>query len=311
MIPIRTILCPTDFSEIADRGVELASDFARLFGAELILAHNLDPILAMYFGGGDLAPQAMIAREEDRARAAEARLRDLLGGLSAGVRSGVRVTTGQAHSSILALARELPADLIVMGTHGRSGLGRFFIGSVTERVVAGASCPVVALRDAEQYGRFRALVSGDRKDDSLVVPIDFSPHSLHTVEQAFRLLEMLPVRLLLLHVVERVSWPEFQAFRVTSARERLETLVPDALADRISVHMRAGTAAEEISRFADLMGARLVVMGAHPKGMIDELLFGATSKEVLRTSPCPVWVVPPLLPARDRVIEEVAEVVAG
>src|SRR5207249_8982161 len=111
-------------------------------------------------------------------------------------------TRGKAYASILTLAQKLPADLIVMGTHGRSGLKHMLIGSNTERVIAKSSCPVLAIGEAGENRIFPAPGEGfSQIRHRVLVPIDFSHHSLHTLENACRMTGTLPVELHLLHVV--------------------------------------------------------------------------------------------------------------
>jgi nucleotide-binding universal stress UspA family protein len=312
MAPIKTVLCPTDFSAVSIQGVELAADLAGLLGAQLVVAHAVEPTLSVYMTGFEVVPESVLLLAQDRARAAEERLRQLATRAGERVATLTRVTTNvQPQDAILALARELPADLIVMGTHGRTGLGHLFLGSVTERVVAHAPCPVVALRDMDQYERFRPLAASRTAELAVLVPIDFSSHSLAIVEQAMGLAATLPLRVILLHVVDPVSWGDLQEFRITTARERLAGFVPASLESRIETLVSVGTPAREICRVAQAKGARLVVMGAERHGVLDHLIFGASTKDVLRHAPCPVWVVPAPGPIGDAAVESSEHAVAG
>jgi nucleotide-binding universal stress UspA family protein len=299
---IRRILCPTDFSPVSERGIELAAQVASRFHAQLTLQHNLDPLSPMYIASVEMLPQSIVDLEQEREDQAEERLKEILSGLRPELAPQGRITSGQPHAAILSLARSLPADLIVMGTHGRSGLGHLFVGSVTERVVGQAPCPVLTLRDSEQLAAFRPLTTGS-DIQPVLVPIDFSAHSIHTFEYALQTFARLPVALTLLHVVEPVTShdlrsathfnvPEFLQMRVHEARERLEGLIPANVDRPVRVEVRLGSAIEEIPRCARDSDARFVVMGSHHKGIVDQFIFGATSKAVLRTSPCPVWIVP-------------------
>jgi nucleotide-binding universal stress UspA family protein len=140
MLPIRTILHATDFSERSDHAFRVARALARDHGARLVLAH----VLPLPLGGySDLAPLLPQPPEvEHQARQKLAALRPP--GPSAGFED--RLRQGDAADEILRLAEETEADLIVLGTHGRTGLGRLLLGSVAEAVLRRARCPVLVLK---------------------------------------------------------------------------------------------------------------------------------------------------------------------
>jgi nucleotide-binding universal stress UspA family protein len=139
MLPIHTILHPTDFSKQSEFAFELASSLARDYGAELYVVHVVTPPVVVY-GEGVLPvePQSY-----------QAELREKLNRLRSGepeVRVLHRLVEGQPVDEILRLAKEIGCDLIVMGTHGRTGFGRVLMGSVAEKIVRTAPCPVVTVR---------------------------------------------------------------------------------------------------------------------------------------------------------------------
>jgi nucleotide-binding universal stress UspA family protein len=134
--PVARILVATDFSLCSLSALEYAEDLARRFGAELILVHVEEIIL------GNVEPMAGVraAAERELSQAVQRLHAD---GLAA--RSLVR--TGGAADEILRAADRERADLVVVGTHGRKGFARALLGSVAERVVRGAACPVLTVRD--------------------------------------------------------------------------------------------------------------------------------------------------------------------
>jgi nucleotide-binding universal stress UspA family protein len=121
-----------------------------------------------------------------------------------------------------------------------------------------------------------------------LVPVDLSAHSRTTVQQALRLLENLP---LTLHVVH-VERPPLQPGDLESDRRRLEALVPEALRPRVWFHVREGEATDQILKAADELGAKLVLMGCHPKGALERFFTGATARDILHRARCPVWFEP-------------------
>jgi nucleotide-binding universal stress UspA family protein len=139
MLPIRTILHPTDFSERSRHGFRLACSLARDYGAHLIVLHVVPTPLAVYMEGVVAGP------EEDFQEEVDAQFHAMKSGI-AEVRPEYRMVEGDAIYEILRFAAEQPCDLIVMGTHGRTGLGRFLMGSVAEGVVRKAACPVLTVK---------------------------------------------------------------------------------------------------------------------------------------------------------------------
>lgn len=139
MLAIHTILHPTDFSERSQYAFMLACALARDYGARLIILHAADvPIVG--YGEGVVPPNP-----EELRVAAQEKL-DRVQVPQANIRMERRLEQGDAVSEILRVAQETHADLIVMGAHGRTGLGRFLMGSVAEQVVRQAACPVLTVR---------------------------------------------------------------------------------------------------------------------------------------------------------------------
>jgi len=146
-VNIKTILVPTDFSKDADAALATAEEFAPLFGAKIVLLHayHIDiPIQPPGLGGGMVLPPEFVTsfREEARRRVEE--LAANAGGR--GVEIAAHVDPAPAHLAILAYAEQLPADLIIMGTRGLTGVKHLMLGSVAERVVREAPCPVLTLK---------------------------------------------------------------------------------------------------------------------------------------------------------------------
>jgi nucleotide-binding universal stress UspA family protein len=144
--PIRNILVGTDFSSASRPAFRRAVDLAASNGAELWIAHvlALPAVLGME---GYVLPRtydeiALVIRQD-----AQKRLQRLLSlAQRAGVRARSLVLNGVPHEALNRSAHRHRADLMVLGTHGRTGLARIFVGSVASRVVATAPCPVLTVR---------------------------------------------------------------------------------------------------------------------------------------------------------------------
>jgi nucleotide-binding universal stress UspA family protein len=150
MIDLRRILVPTDFSKHSDNALRYACAFAEKFGAELILLHVVQD-LAWFVPEALLAAGPLPAAPvEEFAAAARIALQRVVAGLNLpGVAVRPEVVEGVPFDGILRFAKEHEVDLIVMGTHGHTGLAHLLMGSVAEKVVRKAPCPVLTVRHPE------------------------------------------------------------------------------------------------------------------------------------------------------------------
>ena len=214
----------------------------------------------------------------------------------------VMVRPGAAAPVILDLARGLGADLLVLGTHGRSGFRKLVLGSVAEKVVRKAPCPVLTVPCAVEGHPDKPVF------EHVLCGVDFLETSQRAVEYAVSLAEEANGRLTLLHTIEWVPderRPTHTTFGLnlyrqavlTEARARLAELVPAEARDWCQIDMRVacGEPSVEILRAAAAERADLVVLGAGHQGPIDRMLFGADDA----AGPTP-GVVPRLMPTSHR-----------
>jgi len=140
MLPIRTILHPTDFSAQAEHAFQAACSLARDHGSRLVVLYVRMSAAVVYGDMGMIVPDPIQTPADVKDRLPALR--------PSGARLDVeyRVAEGDTATEIVRLAQETAADLIVMGTHGRTGLGRFLMGSVAEAVLRRAPCPVLTLK---------------------------------------------------------------------------------------------------------------------------------------------------------------------
>jgi nucleotide-binding universal stress UspA family protein len=142
----RAIVYATDFSSASRAALTKAIELARRDRAPLVIAHVMSPPVAM-LGDGYVSPTTWDELYRGYRKTSQKKLDAVVAkARGAGVRARGMLLEGVAHDQILRAARRLRAGLLVVGTHGRSGVARFFLGSVAGRVVAGASCPVVTVR---------------------------------------------------------------------------------------------------------------------------------------------------------------------
>jgi nucleotide-binding universal stress UspA family protein len=143
--PARRLLVPTDFSETADRALQRAIGMARVLPAQLVVIHVHSPVVVLpppidMVSLSTVFPKALEKMEEALEERA-ARVRE------AGLVCEIELVEGAPHVEIVAFADKIQAEMIVLGTHGRGGLAHAVLGSVTERVIHRATCPVLVVPD--------------------------------------------------------------------------------------------------------------------------------------------------------------------
>ena len=281
---IHTVLCPTDFTPLSDRAVSLASRICRWYGASLVLEHNLDARPPEFLSVEWMWSEEQKPSDTAREQAAEQRLLSDVERLAKDFPCEARLTRGPLELGLVAVARALSVDLVVMGSHGWSDARHH---SLTERLVDSAPCPLLTLSHETQAERF--LSATEAEPIPVLVPLDLSAHSRATVADALELLERLPLRLHFLHVES----PRFETGAAVADFGRLEGLVPPGRRGQVALHIRSGKVADQILAAARDLHARLILMGTHGKGALARLLTGATAREILHRAPCPVWFEPP------------------
>jgi nucleotide-binding universal stress UspA family protein len=297
MTTIKRILCPVDFSEASQHAIEHALAVARWSKASVSALHVYPPA-----GSGP----SWRATEDPLSDESRTRFR---ADISACVGTAgpdatevdVLFETGIPVPEILHVAASLPADLIVMGTHGASGFEHLVLGSVTEKVLRKACCPVMTVPP-------RARTTSVLPFQQLLCAIDFSESSLAGLELAVSLAQEAGAGLTIMHVIE---WPweeppppvldelppdqaatlaEFRRYLTTSATGRLKGLVSEAVWDQCRIVPRVvhGKTYVQILRIAAEDRADLIVMGVHGRNALDLTLFGSTTNQVVRRATCPV-----------------------
>jgi nucleotide-binding universal stress UspA family protein len=269
MITFRRILCPIDFSDGARRALDHAVELARWYAGSITALHVLQPVPYT----DPLMVGAIVFTPEDVERTA-ADLASFIAEEIGGITVGTSVLQGAPAAVIVEQARTLPADLIVIGTHGRRGFERFMLGSVTERVLRTAPCPVLTV----PRGAADAVAVGPVVFRNIVCGVDFSPASTTALAYAASLAAESGARLTAIHVAEDLS-PE-------AARLRLHEEVATEAA--VTEVIATGKPYRAILDRAQSDGADLIVIGVH--GALTERLgfFGSTTNHIVREAACPV-----------------------
>jgi nucleotide-binding universal stress UspA family protein len=149
MIDLRRILVPTDFSKHSQRALIYAAALAEKFGAEIFLLHVVQDFAVFLPDLVTATPPALPPRDQLTSAVREALERTVRENHVEGLRLHPEAREGTPYHEIVTFAREKEIDLVVMGTHGRTGLAHLLLGSVTERVVRRSPCPVLTVRDPE------------------------------------------------------------------------------------------------------------------------------------------------------------------
>jgi universal stress protein A len=158
---LKKILVPTDFSDRATKALQYATSFARQFRAEILCLH----VIEIPYGAGEAGfVSEMETFRKNMLKETKERMDALLERETAGITSRGDVRSGAPYHEITQAAQEDDVDLIIIATHGRTGLSRLFLGSTTERVVRHAHCPVLVVRQEEHdFISTAATVQSTRK----------------------------------------------------------------------------------------------------------------------------------------------------
>jgi len=298
MITVSRILCPTDFSLASTHAIDLAAHMAQLYGSHIAALHVVPPAVTPYPGLPAIDPRAGQVDAVDLRRYCSETARAFSAAITAGTPVDVMVHVGEPARDILECAASLPADLIVMGTHGFSGFEHLLLGSVAEKVLRKAGCPVLTVPP-------RAHATSDLPFKRILCAVDFSECSMHALTFARSMAEEAHASLTVVHVLEW-PWeeppaprldalPVEQAFslamyrreRETDAIARLATLIPEGAGDR-SARVCHGKPYEQILQVAGEEHSDVIVIGVRGRGAIDRAIFGSTANHVVRTATCPV-----------------------
>lgn len=305
MSPVQRILCGTDLSPASEPAWAEAQMLARLLGVEILLLHVVAPLVipAGVVADVSMSPgfyQRLMDEAEGDARGRLARLCDHRAATS--VKVATRVEHGTAADRILRLAAEGGGNIIVLGTHGRTGLGRVLLGSVADRVVRLAPCPVVTVR-----ARPGLPIAVPDRVTRICYATDFSASARAVWPWVVRLAEAAQADVDLVHVTPEVAAgrelppaliePMAEGFRAhgEAQAERLIDAGP-LPPDRIHPRILGGTPAEAILRSAETRAADLIVMGTRGWSGLRRWMLGSVALHVIQAAPCAVLTLGPSAP---------------
>jgi nucleotide-binding universal stress UspA family protein len=302
MLRITKILCPVDFSEFSRHAFDRAVGVARCYDAKISVLHVLpvhSAVPAIRFGPEGPGPFGLYA-DRDHVLSELPRFLALEHGIETPIDYHV-VEGASPHKEIAAQASRLAADLVVIGTHGRSGIDRMLLGSVAEKVLRTSPVPVLTVPphvpDVVPLGRdpFKRILYAT----------DFSPGSRDAMRYAASLAEHAAAELTIIHVVEPLlvghdpivgSTFDVAAYHAALERDaitKLRALVRENARLGSDTHdlVTKGKPYVEILRTAAERQIDLIVLGVHGRNALDRLVFGSTAEHIVRRASCPVLTV--------------------
>jgi nucleotide-binding universal stress UspA family protein len=288
------ILVPTDFSDSALLALEHGIFLTKKFDGELVLLHVAElPTITIHDFPSDLfelAREGGMDRMGELLEKQEVALPPLKRVVLAGTPSE------PAADVIVEYAKTNEVDFIVMGTHGRRGMRRLLLGSVTEEVVRRSPCPVLTTRTHKDAW---SLPRADR----ILVPVDFGSSTRQIIGVASRMAEHYGAAITLAHVVNLEyypyygfgsdAYPEIKKSMIEASEEKLIELATELQGAGLDVSWKTikGHPAAALRQLAEEADIDLIVIGSHGRSGFDRAMVGSVSEKVLRSAHCPVMIV--------------------
>ncbi len=299
MLKLKKILMPTDFSLNASQALRHSVVLADRFNGGITVLHvvalfNVDP------NESENAFPELLEFYEILESQANDKMVDLREKLVHTALDCVAVRGFDPAREIVNYASEHDSDLIVMGTHGRSEIAHFLLGSVAERVMRQASCPVMTISHQEKW------MFETPEFNKILVPIDFSEFSREAIPHAVEFAAKFNASIQFIHVVDQRLYPAFYVVGegavfetepqlVEKSLKTINEFVSDSVADlpADACVVREGVPHTEIANYALAHEVDLIMMTTHGLTGIEKLLIGSTAEKVVRKAHCPVLSIKP------------------
>ena len=294
---VRNVLFTTDFSSISEAALPYAAAICRRFGGTLHAAHILsDTSLLMATGGIDYVS---LGTMYESAQADAKQKLEQMAARCERIPHRIYIGHGPVWSCLENVIQQNEIDLIVMGTHGRTGLGRLVLGSVAENILRHAPCPVLTVGPKISGHAKLPMVPSDRRDlappelelQQIVFATNFERNAAQNTNVVVSLAESFEARVTLVHVIEDYTQLGSRPGPIEETVGRLQALVPKEAALQYAPEtvVEFGRAAEEIVRTASEREADLIVLGARPAAEVGTThLPWSTAHQVIAGAHCPV-----------------------
>lgn len=298
-VSVKNVLSPTDFSETSEAALPYATAICRRFGATLHSAHILsDASLLLMTGGVDYVSMGTLY--EDAHAEAKEKL-EVLSEQVEGIPHRNYVRHGQVWKNLAGIVDENAIDLIVAGTHGRTGLGKLLLGSVAENILRHAPCPVLTI-GPKISGRAklpafphhgRELAPPELELRQILFATNFDQGAARAMGTAIGLAEEFGARLALMHVLEDYTQLGGRAGLIEQSVDRLRALIPrdEALPYAPEIILEFGSAADRILQIAAERDADMIVLGVHSFAEMGTHLPWPAAHHVIAKAHCPVLTI--------------------
>jgi len=289
----RKIVVPTDFSDTAETAISAACEVGAWYKSEIDIVNVVDAAVYAYAG----YPFATLSNE--LSTGAQEALRKLkLPAVAKGLKIGRYVLSGTPAAEITGHAERHNADLVVIGTHGYGAVARFFLGSVADKVLHHAPCPVLVTKTSK--GKVKHAKKRSKPFSRILFPTDFSETAMQALRRAVALTEDCDAELYVLHVVDdslisthvdkerELILKELR----THALEEMKKNLPLDLLENFDTTgaVKRGEPGKVIAAYAETHACDLIVMGSHGRTGVKRALLGSVADKVVRLSKCAVLI---------------------
>ncbi len=297
------ILVPTDFSTYANYALKYAIALAKQFSGTIHFAHVLDRAALAGVRGNEMwlaesESHALIDSMREHATSRMAHLKQIAD--DEGVKSETHVVLGNPTEEILRIAEQTDSTLIVMATHGRSGVEHLVFGSVAEKIVRQSPVPVLSVKHPEH--EFVKEYDLTLEIKRVLFPTDFSPFSDKALPFAISFAKEFDATLVIFHATEvPIVLPEVvpdSAIQLgpqmeDESRQLVQKMCDNITDVKVEGEVRIGTPFREIASYAEKIGADLIVVPTHGRSGLSHVLFGSVAEKVVRVAKCPVLTIRP------------------
>lgn len=275
-LPLKRILVPTDFSAISMFALDYAAGIAKTTNAEITLLHVYDapdlPKVKQAFNIADLIEKG-IAEKFNEIKAKDKNL--------VGITLKSKVVGGKIHEKIEDVAAEIKADLIVMGTHGNTGIrriGKFLLGSNAYRVVNNAPCPIITIKEVGKKVNFK----------NIILPIDNSKETMKKVELAMEWAKSFGSTI---HILALTAFFDELVVQIKDLKEQVEEV--EALLQKngipfVSKMIRHQRLSESVLSYADKVNADLIFIVTEQENVLADMIIHSAARNIVSDSAVPV-----------------------
>ncbi|MGQ0827592.1 MAG: universal stress protein [Bacteroidota bacterium] len=279
---IEKILIPIDFSETSLLAIEHAGFIAQLFKAELVLLHVVEKYWEQF---SVIQPELMVPLPSDFTAAIEKKLEETAEIIRSkyGVRSTCITSEGNVFSEILSVSKEEDIDLLVMGTHGTSGIIEFFVGSNTYKVVTQSECPILSVQGHSTKLGFQ----------NILLPVDDSIHSRQKVNHAIVLAQHFASKIHIAGLPDSDDSSDLKKFEIKL--DQIEEIVKKAGLSYSRKTLSGSNQARMTEDYAKNINADLIIIMTDQDEDITGRLMGTFAQQIINHSKIPVLSIQPVV----------------